>query len=511
MRSLTFHLKILITILVLLGVSVTAYQIFVLGIPVTEDATDDLWNIDAKVEFVASTKDPVKIQMFVPPLSRDYVSLNESFISNNYGVAVNRVDGNRKVTWSARRAKGNQTLYYRLVLTKRYTAEKTKIKGPTFRDSMAIEGPEKIAAEALLAPIRQHSADVETFIGEAIKRVNNANDDNVKLLLAGDPSTPHKAKIVELLLSIAHVPVEKVHTIRLVADQPQTPELWLRSFNGNDWLYFNPETGEQGLPTDRLLWWTGDENLITVDGAKKANVTFSLNNSEMNAIRLAKLTDENTDANFLEYSLYGLPLQTQQTFMIMVMIPIGVLVILILRNLIGLQTLGTFTPVLIALAFRETQLGFGILLFTVITALGLSLRSYLEHLKLQMLPRLSVVLTFVVVLIAAISLFSHKLGLERGLSVALFPMVILTMTIERLSITWEERGASHALKVAIGTLFAASLAHLIMTVPELVYFVFTFPAILLILVGFMLAMGRYRGYRLTELVRFKAFLKKADA
>ncbi|WP_285416428.1 inactive transglutaminase family protein [Pseudomonas sp. efr-133-TYG-5] len=511
MRSLTFHLKILITILVLLGVSVTAYQIFVLGIPVTEDATDDLWNIDAKVEFVASTKDPVKIQMFVPPLSRDYVSLNESFISNNYGVAVNRVDGNRKVTWSARRAKGNQTLYYRLVLTKRYTAEKSKVKGPTFRDSMAIEGPEKIAAEALLAPIRQHSADVETFIGEAIKRVNNVNDDNVKLLLAGDPSTPHKAKIVELLLSIAHVPVEKVHTIRLVADQPQTPELWLRSFNGTDWLYFNPETGEQGLPTDRLLWWSGDENLITVDGGKKANVTFSLNNSEMNAIRLAKLTDENTDANFLEYSLYGLPLQTQQTFMIMVMIPIGVLVILILRNLIGLQTLGTFTPVLIALAFRETQLGFGILLFTVITALGLSLRSYLEHLKLQMLPRLSVVLTFVVVLIAAISLFSHKLGLERGLSVALFPMVILTMTIERLSITWEERGASHALKVAIGTLFAASLAHLIMTVPELVYFVFTFPAILLILVGFMLAMGRYRGYRLTELMRFKAFLKKADA
>lgn len=507
MRSLTLHLRILITILVVLGISVTAYQIFVLGIPVTEDATDDLWNIDAKVEFVANPKDPVKISMFVPPLSRDFVSLNESFISNNYGVSVNRTDGNRKVTWSARRAKGKQTLYYRLVLTKRYSGEKVKVKGPTFRDSIAVEGPEKIAAEALLAPIRQHSADVETFITEAIKRTNNLNDDNVKLLLAGDPSTPHKAKIVELLLSIAHVPVEKVHIIRLVADQPQTPELWLRSFNGNDWLYFNPETGEQGLPSDRLLWWTGDENLITVDGGKKAAVTFSLNNSEMNAIRLAKLTDENTDANFLEYSLYGLPLQTQQTFMIMVMIPIGVLVILILRNLIGLQTLGTFTPVLIALAFRETQLGFGIALFTIITALGLSLRSYLEHLKLQMLPRLSVVLTFVVVLIAAISLFSHKLGLERGLSVALFPMVILTMTIERLSITWEERGANHALKVAVGTLFAAALAHIIMSVPELVYFVFTFPAILLILVGFMLAMGRYRGYRLTELVRFKAFLK----
>ncbi|CAN7374564.1 MULTISPECIES: osmotic stress tolerance membrane protein RloB [Pseudomonas] len=507
MRSLTLHLKVLITLLVTLGILITAYQIFIQGIPITEDETDDLWNIDAKVEFQASPRDPIKVQMFVPPLNRDYVSLNESFISNNYGVSINRVDGNRKVTWSARRASGNQTLYYRLVLTKRYSGEKPKDKGPIFRDSIPVEGAEKIAAEALLAPIRQHSADVETFISETIKRTNNLNDDNVKLLLAGDQSTSNKAKAIELLLSIAHVPMERVHTIRLAADQPQSPELWLRSFNGENWLYFNPDTGEQGLPADRLVWWTGDDNLITVDGGKKAQVTFSLNNSEMNAIRLAKLTDENTDADFLEYSLYGLPLQTQQTYQIMIMIPIGVLVILILRNLGGLQTLGTFTPVLIALAFRETQLGFGIALFTIITALGLSLRSYLEHLKLQMLPRLSVVLTFVVILIAVISLLSHKLGLERGLSVALFPMVILTMTIERLSITWEERGGGHAFKVAIGTLFAATLAHLLMTVPELTYFIFTFPAVLLIMVGFMLAMGRYRGYRLTELFRFKAFLK----
>lgn len=507
MRSLTLHLKVLITLLVSLGILITAYQIFIQGIPITEDETDDLWNIDAKVEFQASPKDPIKVQMFVPPLNRDFVSLNESFISNNYGVSINRAEGNRKVTWSARRASGNQTLYYRLVLTKRYSGEKPKDKGPIFRDSIPVEGPEKIAAEALLAPIRQHSADVETFISETIKRVNNLNDDNVKLLLAGDPSTPNKAKVIELLLSIAHVPMERVHTIRLVSEQAQSPELWLRSFNGENWLYFNPESGEQGLPSDRLIWWTGDDNLINVDGGKKVQVTFSMNNSEMNAIRLAKLTDENTDADFLEYSLYGLPLQTQQTYQIMIMIPIGVLVILILRNLGGLQTLGTFTPVLIALAFRETQLGFGIVLFTIITALGLSLRSYLEHLKLQMLPRLSVVLTFVVVLIAVISLLSHKLGLERGLSVALFPMVILTMTIERLSITWEERGGGHAFKVAIGTLVAATLAHLLMTVPELTYFIFTFPAVLLIMVGFMLAMGRYRGYRLTELFRFKAFLK----
>ena len=58
-------------------------------------------------------------------------------------------------------------------------------------------------------------------------------------------------------------------TIRLVADLQQSPELWLRSFSGENWLYFNVVTGEQGLPSDRLIWWLGDEPLMTIDGGKR--------------------------------------------------------------------------------------------------------------------------------------------------------------------------------------------------------------------------------------------------
>ena len=507
MQSINLHLKILIATLVALGVLITGYQIYVLDIPVTEDETDDIWSLDAKVEFRAAPGTPIKAQFFIPPLDQDYVSLNESFISNNYGVSINNQKGNRRVTWSSRRASGTQTLYYRLVLTKRYSEEQAKAAPPPTPQPVQLEGPEQVAADALINPIRQHSADIETFISETIRRVNDITDDNVKLLLAGGTSAMDKARVIDLLLSNARIPLELVHTIRLENTEAQTPELWLRSYNGERWLYFHPETGQQGIPDNRLVWWTGSDPLLALEGGRQANVTLTVSNSEMNALRLAKLTTQNSASALLEYSLYGLPLQSQRGYQVMIMIPVGVLVILILRNLIGMQTLGTFTPVLIALAFRETELGWGIALFTLITALGLSLRSYLEHLKLQMLPRLSVVLTFVVLVIAAISLFSHKLGLEKALAVSLFPMVILTMTIERLSITWEERGGAQSLKAALGTLIAATLAHLLMTIPELTYFVFTFPAVLLILVAFMLAMGRYRGYRLTELMRFKALIK----
>ncbi|MGA4815288.1 7TM domain-containing protein [Pseudomonas aeruginosa] len=73
-------------------------------------------------------------------------------------------------------------------------------------------------------------------------------------------------------------------------------------------------------------------------------------------------------------------------------------------------------------------------------------------------------------------------------------MVILTMThrtpVDHLGrARWrprDEGGHRH--------LFA-SLAHILMRIPELRYFHLTFPAVLLILVAFMLAMGRHRGYR----------------
>ena len=132
------------------------------------------------------------------------------------------------------------------------------------------------------------------------------------------------------------------------------------------------------------------------------------------------------------------------------MIPIGALVIMLLRNFIGVKTFGTFMPVLVALAFRETRLMWGSLLFAVIVSLGLLIRFYLEKLRLLLVPRLTCVLTVVVLLMAGISVLSQRLDLQPGLSIALFPMVIISMTIERMSIVWEERGASEAIQEGVG-------------------------------------------------------------
>ena len=200
----------------------------------------------------------------------------------------------------------------------------------------------------------------------------------------------------------------------------------------------------------------------------------------------------------------GLPLTTQLVYQVLVTIPVGIALLVFLRQFVGFTTLGTFMPVLIGIAFRETALLNGIILFSLLVALGLALRFYLEKLHLLLVPRLAVVLIFIVMAMAGITILMTGANQAIGLSISLFPMVILTMTIERMSIVWEETSASEAIKQGLGSLAAASIAYLAMSNNYIEYLMYQFPELLLVLMGLCVLMGRYTGLRLTEFWRFRA-------
>ena len=207
--------------------------------------------------------------------------------------------------------------------------------------------------------------------------------------------------------------------------------------------------------------------------------------------------------NLLTSAMASLPLEVQQVYRVLLVVPLGVLLLVVLRNVIGLKSFGTFMPVLIALAFRETQLLWGIVLFTVIVAIGLAIRLWMERLRLLVVPRLAAVLIIVVGAMAGLSVLSAQLGLAGGLSVALFPMVILTMTVERMSVIWDERGPRDAMQQGVGSLVVATACYLLISHPMTEHLFFQFPELLMVVLAAVLLLGRYSGYRLTELYRFK--------
>jgi hypothetical protein len=341
---------------------------------------------------------------------------------------------------------------------------------------------------------------------ELLKRLAAApGDQNVGLLLAGRTDPTARARTAVTVLAAAQIPARLMHGVNLVERERQARVLpWLEVHDGDRWLYFDPASGTQGLPENFLTWWRGEDPLFTLDGGVRPEITFAVQRNEADPVLVAERRAQTVQSRIADFSLFSLPIQAQAVYAVLLMIPLGALVVVILRNIVGITTFGTFMPVLVALAFRETQVLAGVILFSLVVALGLLFRFVLENLRLLLVPRLASVLIIVVLLMVLISVVSHQLGLDMGLSVGLFPMVIMTMTIERMSIVWEERGPAEAIQQGVGSLIVAAICYSVMEIDVLQHLFFVFPELLLWVLAVCILLGRYSGYRLLELFRFKS-------
>ena len=506
------HLIALSLTLTFVGSIVFLYKVLVLNFPLVPAARSEIWDVEAHLTFVSDNK-PVKVSMNLPRNSRRFAIVNENFISRGYGINVVAEDGKRKVHWSIRKARGTQNLYYRASVRRMdrdIPTQKPEASGPKNPD---LKGAYREASESLVSEAREKSADTDGIVIELLLRLNNPRlGDNASLLLGKKASVQKKVDLSVQLLALAGIHARSVHGIRL-EDQKRNSTIihWLEIYDQKQWVSYDPVSGKRGVPEDYLAWWRGMGPLVQSQGTKNLAATISVSLSGEPAIQAALEIGGLKKPFLLDFSLFSLPIETQSVYRVILLLPVGVFLLVILRNVIGIRTFGTFMPVLIALAFRETQLVWGLFLFTTLIALGLSIRLYLAHLKLLVVPRLAAILIVVIFLMAMFSILAHKLGLERGLSVALFPMVILTMTIERMSIVWEESGAYQTLKQGAWSIIAAVSAYLVMAISYIGHLVFVFPELLLILLAGTVWMGRYSGFRLLELPRFKSLTKiKSD-
>jgi hypothetical protein len=499
--------KILILILIVIGVTIFLYKHFNLGLPLTPDKKFEIWNVEAKIN-VKVEPGPTKIQFTIPKDPYGYAIIDEDFVSGEYGQSIEDDGVNRNVIWAVRKSEGNDVLYYRIQLLKdpdlhlkRETPKIDYIEEPEYSEI------EKTAIESILSEVRQSSADVITFTRELIKSLNNSNNENANILMNDINNDKEYVLKLIYILAGAHIPSRLIYLLEL-KDGARNADFipYLEVSDGKEWIPIDPKTGSKGIKENMLIWKVGEDPVVKMKGGEINEISFSIIKSFKEIIALTQEKADITKSPFIEYSLLSLPINTQNIYRILIMLPLGALVVIFMRNLIGLETNGTFMPILIALSFRETHLIMGIILFVIIVALGLFFRFSLEKLKLLLIPRLGAVLTIVVMLMLFVSIVSHKLNIVSGLSVALFPMVIITMTIERSSIVWEERGAGEAIKQVIGSLIVATLGYLLMQNKLLEHLMFVFPELLLMILAIMIWMGRYTGYRLLELWRFRYLL-----
>ncbi|WP_346798229.1 inactive transglutaminase family protein [Halomonas sp. Bachu 37] len=498
MSRLPFYL--IVGALLVAGIAASIQRHMQFEIPWVPGEQRQVWEIEALVNFNAQNG-PVSVNMALPSHQEGFRVLTENTASSGYGLAYQADERGRRAEWTIRQAAGMQQLYYSVQMLVSPDSSSTLQPPSSPPPDIAWERPYDTSASQIIERAWSRSANTATFARELIQEINgDSQGENARLLLTQFEPSP----LLVRLLNQAGVHARVVSGL-VLEDGRRRQELtsWLQVFDAQKekWLLFNPLTSQQGKPENLLLWESNGEAVLEVEGGSNSRVSFSMLTHYQPAS--AAVRNHLSDDTLLNFSIHSLPLEEQALFQTILLIPIGALVVVFLRVLVGIKTSGTFMPVLIALAFIQTTLLTGLIGFLLIVAVGLVIRNYLSHLNLLLVARVTAVIITVIAIISIFSVLAYKMGLNAGLTITFFPMIILAWTIERMSILWEEEGPKQVLIQGGGSLLTAVLAYLAMNNPWVRHITFNFLGVQLIIMALILLLGNYTGYRLLELRRFK--------
>ena len=489
--------------LFLIGISQTVQRHLAFDIPWLPGETRTVWNIDAKIDFDAKGA-PVIASLTTPKAQAGYALLSQNAASPGYGLSFLNEEFAPQAQWTIRGATGKQTLYYNIqLLVDSKNIDKTTDEMPPLLNK-AYDAASNAASTEMIREAFKTSADAFSLTRELLKALNAPQpSQNVRLILTNKLS---KTDLLIALLNEANVPTKEIGALYLEdGRRRQHLQPLVEVFQEKNGVItsklFNAESTEAVNRKNLLLWDQSGKALLELVGGENSKVSFSMIKQDLPA--LSAILQKTDKEHLFNFSIHSLPIEDQSLFKGILMIPLGVLIVVIMRVLVGIKTSGTFMPVLIAMAFIQTSLLTGLVGFILLVAVGLFIRSYLSHLNLLLVARISTVIIMVILLIAMFGVLSYKLGLTEGLKVTFFPMIILSWTIERMSVLWEEEGPKEVMLQGGGSLTVAVLAYFVMSNDTARHLMFNFIGLQFVVMAFVLLLGSYTGYRLSELRRFK--------
>ncbi|OEU76238.1 MAG: hypothetical protein BA869_10820 [Desulfuromonadales bacterium C00003107] len=210
-----------------------------------------------------------------------------------------------------------------------------------------------------------------------------------------------------------------------------------------------------------------------------------------------------TDA-MLTASESKIPLEALKLVLIL---PFAATVIAIFRNVIGVRMYGVFGPAIMSIAFLSSGLVTGLILFAILLAAGLFSRKSIDRLNLMIVPRLAILLTLCCIVMAVIITVGIKMGNYTLAKTAVFPLLVMSTIVENFMKAVADKGLFDALKICLGTIVAAVTCFFVVSLSTLQAIVMTHPEVLVLVLGFNVLLGRWKGLRLVEYFRFSELRK----
>ena len=337
-------------------------------------------------------------------------------------------------------------------------------------------------------------------------RTFKGTTDALTALRLGEASCNGKSRLFVALARATGIPARLVGGLVLQAGSKRTSHQWIEAYIAGHWVPFDPTNHHYAaLPAHYLALYRGDEALFRHTG--EINFDYMFTTRE----RLVPSPEARASFSVLNvwdlFARLHLPFSLLQTVL---MLPIGALVVVLFRNVIGVPTFGTFLPALIAASLAATGLLWGMVSLVIVTLAVLFARLGLQRLQLLHSPTLAILLTVVVMSMLGTSLVADYLALEELARVAYFPIAVMAITSERLYLVLTERGPRAGMIDYGGTLLVVLACYLVMNSTAMQVLVSGFPEVLLLVIAANIYLGRWVGVRLIELWRFRRLWRSEE-
>ena len=502
--------RLILTFFLVLSLAFAGYSIYYKikywGFSISPRQNANVWAIEAHINFLADGS-PIKVSLGIPRKNKGFKILEENVIANGY----NTQKYDDRIVFRTKNMIGEQDLYYKIIVFDNITG-KDKLKDTAPKSPSLPDMDEQQLAQA-----RQIIKLSASMPGDdtAEKLVNFFNQEPLhpalKSYLPVQYTPAVKLKIMQDILAVEGISSRTARGLRLEEGQKITPDLMLEVYIGGAWRIYDPLTGKRGLPDNFLLFQRGGKSLLDVEGGTGSSVKFSLQKSITSTMNLAsQRAKQSKKAGWFDYTIYNLPLAQQNTLKWLSVFPLGILLVVLMRNIVGVQTMGTFTPMLISMSLVKTGFATGLICFVAIVIMGLIIRFIMSKLNLLLVPRISAVVIFVILIIHALTFIGYNFDIKIAQASVFFPIIITAWIIERASITWEEDGPVHAGKELFNSLLVGVIVYFVIANDYVRHIMFVFNELNLVILFIVMLLGTYTGYRLIELKRFAPLVKKVN-
>lgn len=197
------------------------------------------------------------------------------------------------------------------------------------------------------------------------------------------------------------------------------------------------------------------------------------------------------------------------TLVLLLLFPVVAALVAFARQVVGLNGFGMIMTALLSIAFMSTGALAGMVLMMFVLFSAIFGRTLIKKVKIPYLPKLSILIWLVSIGVLGLLIMSPMIGLEKLMSVGIFPILIFVLLAETFVETQITRSVGTSFAMTAETVILALIAFWVMSLQPIQSLVLLHPevSVIIILVADIL-IGKYKGLRLLEVWRFRKLLSK---